>query len=347
MNLSYVRSTPHGIDIDRSISFSTKLVLREADAHGITWEKIPETNLFKLSLNKKIRYFHHQIPSSTTALGKFCCNKKNITSRLLEDSNISIAKGFKIKQTDPIEYQNEVFDNLKKPVVVKPLAGSWGAEVTVGIKTLKQYHQALNDAFSYSNNKPEVLVEEMFEGKEYRILATKDKVIGILNRVPAHVIGDGKSSIKQLVKQKNTNPIRGKKTDGNTSHYKIKISKTVIQNLAEQGLTPTSILKKDQVVNLQKVSNVSQGGEAIDVTDLAHPSVMEIALKVIDAIPGLEFTGIDLMTTDITKKQTKNSYIIVEINDSPGFDMHDYPYKGKNRHAAKAFLSLLFPEING
>lgn len=345
MNLSYVRYTPHGIDIDRPISFTTKLVLREAEKHKVLWEKIPESNIFKLTYQGQDKFFHHQIPDSTTALGKFCCNNKNITSRLLEQANISIAKGFTIKESDPKSYQDEIFQHLKKPLVVKPLAGSWGAEVTVDIINNQQFQTALKQAFTYSSRKSQALVEEMFTGKEYRILATKEKVIGILNRIPAHVIGDGKATIKQLIKIKNSNPNRGKKIDHNTSHFKIKISKTVLINLSEQGFNPDSVPKKNKYVFLQKVSNVSQGGEAIDVTDQAHPSVKEIAIKVVNTIPGLEFTGIDLMTKDITKPQTKNSYIIVEINDSPGFDIHDYPYQGENRHAAREFLYLLFPQL--
>lgn len=97
---------------------------------------------------------------------------------------------------------------------------------------------------------------------------------------------------------------------------------------------------------MRKVSNVSQGGDAIDFTDQAHPSVIEIALKTIRAIPRLSFTGMDFMTKDITKPQTKDSYVIIEINDSPGFDIHDNPYQGKNRHAAREFLYLMFPELN-
>jgi glutamate--cysteine ligase len=81
------------------------------------------------------------------------------------------------------------------------------------------------------------------------------------------------------------------------------------------------------------------------VTDVAHPSVKEIALKVMAAIPGLEFAGIDFMTTDIAAPQSAGTYIIVEVNGSPGFCIHDYPYEGQNRHAAREFLFLIFPEL--
>lgn len=345
MNLSYVRYTPHGLEVDYPISFSTKLILWEAEKHGVRWEKVPEAEIFELTLGQQKEYFHYQIPSTTTALGTFCCNKKNITRRLLSNQGISIAKGYKLKKSDSSDYQEEIYSHLKKPLVVKPLTGSWGAQVTVNINSIEAYKNALDQAFSHTALKAEAIVEEMFFGNEYRILTTKNKVIGIVHRKPAHVIGDGKLTVKQLVKQKNQHPLRGNKTQANTSHYKIKITKTALGNLIEQNLTPNSIPKKNQHVYLQKVSNVSQGGEAIDVTDIVHQSVKDLALKVIRAIPGLEFTGIDFMTTDITKPQTNESYIIIEINDSPGFDIHDFPYQGKNRHAAREFLYILFPTL--
>jgi hypothetical protein len=63
------------------------------------------------------------------------------------------------------------------------------------------------------------------------------------------------------------------------------------------------------------------------------------------AIPGLSFAGIDFMTTDITQPQTEDSYVIIEVNTSPGFDIHDSPYVGKNRHSALEFLYLMLPEL--
>ncbi|MCA9369485.1 bifunctional glutamate--cysteine ligase GshA/glutathione synthetase GshB, partial [Candidatus Woesebacteria bacterium] len=189
-----------------------------------------------------------------------------------------------------------------------------------------------------------IIIEEMFAGEEYRILATREKVIGILNRRPASVLGNGVDPIKILIQEKNKNPLRGVK-NGTASHLKIRMDQKMKNTLAEQGLSFDTIPEEGERIFLRNVSNVSQGGDAIDFTDLVHPSVNEIALKAIRAIPGLSFAGVDFLSTDITKPQTKDSYVIIEINDSPGFDIHDYPYEGENRHAAREFLFLMFPEL--
>ena len=283
------------------------------------------------------------MPATSTALAKYACNNKKITSNLLHNAGITVPKGFRVKPDYTEKYLTEVFLALKKPVVVKPSNGNLGDNITVGITDFEQYQQALNLAFSYTDRENAAIVEEMFSGKEYRILVTREKVLGILHRVPANVVGDGKQTIKSMIKQKNTQAIRSE--DGTKSHLKIRIDADLRANLKNQELELSTVLKAGKQVFLRKVSNISKGGDAIDFTDEAHPSVNQIALDAIQAVPGLSFAGVDFLTQDITKQQTPDSYVIIEINDSPGFDIHDYPYKGKNRHVAREFLYLLFPEL--
>lgn len=343
--LIYQFYSPQGLTKSKNVSNSSRLVLKEAEKYGIEWKIIPGTQIIHLTYEGKTQAFYHQVPSATTALAKYACNNKMITSNLLQQAGISVPKGYRINKQSREKYLRSIFDDLTKPLVVKPSNGTWGENITVSITTYDEYQAAVEVAFSYSNmDSATVIVEEMFAGEEYRILATQEKVIGILNRRPASVLGNGDDTIKKLIKEKNKNPIRGPK-NSTTSHLKIRMDEHLVKCLADQGLTLDSIPPESERIFLRYVSNVSQGGDAIDYTDLVHPSVNEIALKAIRALPGLSFAGLDMLSTDITKPQTKDSYVIIEINDSPGFDIHDYPYEGKNRHAAREFLFLMFPEL--
>lgn len=341
--LIYQYYSPSGLQKNKNVSNSSRLVIKEADKFGVDWQIIPGTQIVKLTYQGQERFYYHQIPCSTTALAKYACNNKKITSNLLNKNGISVPKGFRIKHNYEKKYLKEVFDSLKKPIVVKPNNGTWGENITTNVSSYKKYLEAIELAFEYSGDRNStVVIEEMFEGDEYRILVSRDKVIGVLQRVPANVIGDGQSAIEKLINLKNKD--RGVK-GSDKSHLKIRMDKRLKEYLKEQDLSLKSIPSKGKQIFLRRVSNISQGGDAIDFTDSVHPSVKEIALKAIRTIPGLSFTGIDFMTKDITKPQTKNSYVIIEINDSPGFDIHDYPYEGKNRHAAREFLFLIFPEL--
>ncbi|MFZ5438000.1 MAG: hypothetical protein ACOZAK_03025 [Patescibacteria group bacterium] len=341
--LIYQDYAPCGLQKNKNISNSSRLAIKEAEKFGIDWEIIPGTQIVKLTYNKKERFYYHQIPCSTTALAKYVCNNKQITSRLLKRNGISVPNGFRIRRTYDASYLKEIFVSLKKPIVVKPNSGTWGENVTTSINSYQQYLTAIKLAFNYSGSEnTTVMVEEMFKGDEFRILVSREKVIGVLKRVPANIIGDGINTIEKLINLKNLN--RGNK-GSNKSHFKIRMDKKLQEFLLAQKLSFKFVPQKGEQIFLRMVSNVSQGGDAIDYTDKVHQSVKEIALKTISTIPGLSFTGIDFMTKDITKPQTRDSYVIIEINDSPGFDIHDYPYQGKNRHAAKEFLFLIFPEL--
>jgi glutamate--cysteine ligase len=343
--LIYESYSPKGIVKNKNISNSSRLISNEAEAFGVSWRVLPCTQLIELTYKDKKRTFYHQVPTSTSALAKYSCNNKKVTTNLLYTSGVSVPKGYRVKKDSTDEYLLSIYENLQKPLVAKPSDGTWGENITVDIVDFDKYLEAVDFALEYPGKKnPTAIVEEMFRGDEYRILATRDKVIGVLYRRPASIIGDGVSSIKKLVKEENSNPIRGPK-NGTTSHLKIRMDKRMLKLLEENNMDFKSVPKKGERVYLRRVSNVSQGGTAIDFTDKVHPSVKEIALKAINAVPGLSFAGIDFLSKDITKKQTKDSYIIIEINDSPGFDIHDFPYEGKNRHAAREFLFLMFPEL--
>lgn len=335
---------PSGVADGHLIYLSTREVLVEAEKYGITWEEVPGTRTFRLNYNGVIRHFYAQVPSSASAVGFNSCVDKSITRAFLAHAQISIPKGFHISRHDDQAYWLEVFNALQKPLVVKPSHGNQGQNVFMDIRDQHEYLTAVAESFTFSHEANSgAIVEETAAGVEYRILATREKVIGILNRVPANVIGDGQHTIQQLIEQKNSDPRRSDIKED--ALIKIPIDKHVLQHLAHLGMTLESIPAEGEQVFLRLNSNISTGGDSIDVTDTAHPSVTEIALKVMAAIPGLEFAGIDFMTTDIQAEQQPGTYNIIEVNGSPGFCIHDYPYQGKNRHAGREFLFLIYPEL--
>jgi len=122
----------------------------------------------------------------------------------------------------------------------------------------------------------------------------------------------------------------------------IKIDDDIIKKLSEQSLTLKSIPATDQRILLRSNSNISTGGDSIDYTDRVHPKVLELATKVIRAIPGLPYAGFDFLTPDITKDPYEIGYTIIEINDSPMISMHHEPYMGEKRNVSAKIIDMLF-----
>ena len=201
--LIYQQFSLNGLEKIQDLAGSSKLIIKEAEMHGVKWKIIPGTQVITLSYKGKEKSFYHQVSSATTALAMYC-DDKMITKNLLKNANISVPNGYTVNRDHDEEYKKAIFDSLKKPLAVKPSNGAHGTNVSLNIDTYEKYLSAIELAFSYSeSSKAVVVVEEMFEGKEYRILATRDKVIGILNRVPANVIGNGKNTIEELIQEKN------------------------------------------------------------------------------------------------------------------------------------------------
>ncbi len=326
---------------ERYNSFSTCLLAREAKKRGIEVEKIfPNTGLSYLLLKNKnkIETIIGQRISSISYNAHFICKNKEMTRFFLRKNGIKTVGGkmfFKSELSRALEY----LERIGYPVVIKPVDGTWGKNVFLNIRNKKE---AIKKIKIIIKEKNKFLIEQQFKGKEYRILATREKLLGIIHRIPANIIGNGKHTIKELIQIKNQDKRRGEKHE--KSLVKIKIDDEIKNNLREQKMSLETIPLKNQQIFLRKNSNLSTGGDSLDVTDEAHPYIKKLAPQVIASIPGLPYAGFDFLISDIKNNPQKVGYAIIEINDSPMLSMHHIPYQGKKRNVAKEIISLIFPE---
>ena len=325
--------------------FCTYLLAHEAESRGIKVSKpftkgiFAKRSLIILKYKKHAEVIVGQRTSHISVNAYWIQKDKYVTKYFLHQAGIKTAPGEAFKISD----RPSIFRFIKHigfPVVIKQLGGTHGDLVFVGISSKAAVEKTLKSIAA--KRKDLVLVEKEFQGQEYRLMATKDKFLAATHRIPANVIGDGVSNIKKLIKEKNSDPRRGE--GHRKSLIKIEVDAAVKDYLQGQKLSSQSIPAKGRQVFLRPNSNLSTGGDSIDVTDEIHPAVKKIAVKAIRAIPGLAYGGIDYMTKDVTQKPNTRNYIIIEINDSPMISMHHIPYQGKSRDVAKEIIDLLFPE---
>lgn len=266
---------------------------------------------------------------------------------MLQRAGLPITKGFTLRFSDTPEYRQEVFNALQKPLVVKPASSTQGDGVKLNIQTLDEMNAHVDYLFNTISAKTLldpgiVLVEESAAGDEYRIVVTKEGVLAVMNRKPASVTGDGQHSIQQLIDIKNLDELRN---ISDIMYPHIAPDDEMKEILAEQNLTLDSVPAADQRIQLRRISNIMAGGDAYDITDDVHPSVLDIGKRTIEAIPGMTFVGLDYISADITADQSSVPCAVIEVNSAPGYAMHDYPMFGKNRHIAFYVLQLLFPNL--
>ncbi len=342
--LSYTRFTPGGLVETKAVDTEVQLVAYEAELAGIRWEAIPDSELVKFSYRGHDEYLLGHIQPTMGVNGSRLCMDKDFTRSVLAYANVLVTKGFSLLPTDTESHWEAVFNVLSQPVVVKQTRGTHGDGVFLNISDLEDFKVKVRQVFAEFELGPKgkVLVEEMLQGKEYRIIATRKKMLAVIYRRPASVTGDGSHTIKELIDIKNQEPIRNVSQD---VYPHISIDEAMVGYLHTQGLILESVPAQDETVQLRIQSNIMAGGDAFDMTDEIHPSVAELAIAAVRAIPNLPFGGIDFMTTDITADQRQQQHAVIEVNSAPEFAMHDLPMYGTTRGVARAFLQQMFPEL--
>jgi cyanophycin synthetase len=267
---------------------------------------------------------------------ELACDKEG-TKTILKDGGIPVPRGTVIQYLDELPAAIEEVGGF--PIVIKPLDGNHGRGISIDVKNQQEAEEAYDLASAASKTRS-VIVERYYKGSDHRILVINGKVAAVAERIPAHVVGDGRSTIEELIEITNRDPNRG---DGHANVLtKITIDKTALNVLGKQGYELTSILPQGAIAYLRATANLSTGGIAVDRTDEIHPENVWIAQRVAKLI-GLDIAGIDVVTDDIRKPLKEVDGVIVEVNAAPGFRMHVAPSRGLPRNIAAPVIDMLFP----
>ena len=317
------------------LEISTQIVIREALKRELEVEVLDRSESFiRIKKEGHVEY----IKGAKTTIGSFISylvmRNKAITKLVLKENDIRVPHGEMYASPSEAYKGYSVLNHQK--IIVKPKQTDCG----IGITTIKSgateavYRSAIDRAFSHDQS---ILIEEFIEGPEYRVLVIGGNVIGVTRRIPANVVGDGDSSIRQLIEKKNLDPRRGK--DYSSPLIKIELGEVESNVLAEKGLNFESIPGKNQQIFLRHNSNVSTGGDTVDCTSTMNEGYKEIAIRAAQAV-NAKICGVDMIIQDTSIIPTEDNYSVIEVNACPALRMHNFPYKGKNRDVGKALLDL-------
>ena len=320
---------------DERLGPSTGSIIEEAEARGIPWIRLNKYSLCQLGYGANQKRIQATVTSETSSIGvEIACDKED-TKFLLEQAEIEVPRGDIISREGSLE---EACRYVGFPLVVKPVGGNHGRGITVNIKNLEDATVAFHAA---KNVSPKVIIEKYITGEDYRLLVINNVLVAAAKRSPAHIIGDGKSTIKELVDEVNNDPRRGYGHENVLTKITINdLTKTII---AAKGYTEDSVPAEGERVILKDTANLSTGGTAEDVTDIVHPSNVSMCER-ISKIIDLDICGIDIMTTDISQPLNETGGAVLEVNAGPGFRMHLAPTTGLPRNVAAPVIDKLFPQ---
>jgi cyanophycin synthetase len=318
---------------------STGSIVEEAEARGIPWIRLNKYSLCQLGYGANQKRIQATVTSETSSIGvELACDKED-TKFLLEQAQVEVPRGDIIRRESSLE---DACKYVGYPLVIKPVDGNHGRGITVDINNYEDALAAFANA-KESSRSGAIIVEKFVTGKDYRLLVINNKLVAAALRTPAHVIGDGKSSVQELIDEVNKDPRRGFGHENMLTQITVNdLTKNIIK---DAGYTLESVIPKDNMLILKDTANLSTGGTAEDVTDILHPANVAMAER-ISKIIDLDICGIDVMTTDITKPLSETGGAVLEVNAGPGFRMHLAPTKGLPRNVAGHVIDKLFPQGN-
>ncbi|WP_313260675.1 cyanophycin synthetase [Sphingobacterium sp.] len=313
---------------------STQAIVDAATRRGIPWRRLDENSLVMLGHGIHQRRIRATMADSTSNIAVETVQDKHLAKKILMESYLPVPQGTVISNISGLE---GAIAQLGYPVAIKPLDGNHGRGVSSHVVDLTSARKGFEKASSHSQ---EVIVEKHIRGEDYRLLVVGHKLVAAARRTPAHIIGNGRATVRELIVEQNSDPRRGKGHENFLT--RIEVDHQTLAILEENGLEMDSVLALGTRLLLKYTANLSTGGTSEDVTRLVHPQTKSMAERA-SRIVGLDICGIDLVALDIELPLGGGNGAIIEVNAAPGLRMHTHPTKGDARDVGKDVVDMLFP----
>jgi GNAT-family acetyltransferase (TIGR03103 family) len=299
-----------------------EIIVKEARRRGITVDVIdPKESYFRLSLGGRSMLCRESLTELTSAVAMSQCDNKRVTRKVLQRAGLSVPAQQEAGDTE----DNEYFLQTYKRLVVKPARGEQGAGISVDVRTSDELERALKRAYGVCDR---VLLEELVEGQDLRIIVINFEVVAAAVRRPPMIVGTGEHTVGKLIEKASRR--RAAATGGES---KIPLDAETRRCVKSAGYDLDSTLPKGKKIAVRKTANLHTGGTIHDVTRRLHPELAKAACRAARAL-NIPVTGLDFMVPRVDGDE----YVIIEANERPGLANHE------PQPTAERFIDLLFPQ---
>jgi GNAT-family acetyltransferase (TIGR03103 family) len=300
------------------------IIAEEALERGIRVEvSDAEWGEIRLSLGGRTVLTRESLSEFTSAVAMSRCDDKRVTRRIAERAGVRVPRG--VTATDGDLGAARALLGECRHVVVKPARGEQGRGITVGVRDEDALDRAVQLALQHC---PQVLVEELVEGDDLRVVVIDHEVVAAAVRRPAEVVGDGRNPVTDLVRR--TSRRRERATGGESS---IPLDDTTAEVVGESGYAMDDVPPVGERIRVRRTANLHTGGTIEDVTARLHPEIAQAAVRASRAI-GIPVTGLDFLVPDVAGPD----HVFIEANERPGLANHE------PQPTVARFVDLLFPE---
>lgn len=291
---------------------------------------IMDTTFSVLEQNGISELVREGVPTSwINVRSQFYCDNKQLTKLAYESLDIPHPKSITFQEANEVALSS--FFQKGHIYVCKPLDGTNGVGVITGIRTLEEVKAY------YENHKDlatTFMLEEQVEGDDLRIHVLGGKIVAACIREPAFVIGNGTDSLEILIEKR-----RAEMRIQNPSNF-LDIDKSTLDLLKQQNINLSDVPTANRKIRLKIISNMAQGGVAIDVTDKIHPIYHEWVSALVKYLK-TDYFGLDLMTKDYTANPIENTKVL-EINARADWLHHTF-----SEHRTHDIAGMILKELFG
>ncbi|MEC5425931.1 acylphosphatase [Virgibacillus sp. C22-A2] len=302
-----------------------------------TWFVDKPGQLFSLSSKEKTHYFFRtrgdKVTNEAVEIGK----DKEKTKIAMKKAGVPVPEGKQFTEEATDESIIQYASSIGYPVVLKPTDGSFGRGVISNITSAGELEHSISYLRTELNNS-NVILERYIPGNEYRIYVVGNQVAGAINRIPPNIIGDGINSIKALIELKNEE----RDLNPRLVSCPIQTNQETLDFIGRYGYTLDTVPEKEELIYLSNKSNISLGGDPVDVLDELPMEIKNTAVNALQAVPGLTHGAVDIIMHE--NKAIEEAGFVIELNPTAQIGAILYPMKGKPRDIPAAIMDFYFPE---
>jgi len=229
-------------------------------------------------------------------------------------------------------------ESLGFPLVVKPRSGSYSRHVTTNVRDSVELRDAIRNAIEYA---PSFIIERYIEtGSVARLTVVDFELVGALRRIHPHVIGDGVSSINELIRKKNADPRRGPPDREEFVLFQIADDARVDRYLKLHQKTRRDVPRAGEMIQLHHDPFIRLGADSEELLEAVHPDVWDLVSRVARLFD-TRLVGIDVIAEDLTRSWKDQQFYILELNSAPCIEVHHEPTYGTPSDAAGRLAEMV------
>ncbi len=258
------------------------------------------------------------------------CKHKNLTYEYVSNNGITVPVTLQRggdKDSGATD-MNDLLDRFKK-LVIKPVDSLSSKGLTIGVTDSVSLNIAIDYALEYSDT---ALVQQQIEGDEVRFVLFDGIITAALIRQTPQVVGDGTSSIRELIEQENVS--RRLIVDTMVTYPDIDVDQLT-------GINLSLIPEDGEVIELSRATSIRNGASIYNVIDKVHESYIKL-VELLIADLGARFIVVDVMFKDYTMPADDQNYALIEFNELPSLRLCYSSRDGSHYD----ILSYLIPMID-